>query len=114
MKLCILDNDDLDPAAVPIWGSYATMFERLLRDAGFQGDVEAFSARHGQYPDSFDAYDAVLLTGSRADAFSKDPWVVDLCSRVSALLKQKKASNWRLFWTSTDRALPGGQGRPRP
>jgi len=21
---------------VPIWGSYATMFERLLRDAGFQ------------------------------------------------------------------------------
>ena len=90
MKLCILDNDDLDPAAVTIWGSYATMFERLLRDAGFQGDVEAFSARHGQYPDSFDAYDAVLLTGSRADAFSKEPWVADLCSRVSALLEQKK------------------------
>ena len=90
MKLCILDNDDLDPAAVPIWGSYATMFERLLRDAGFQGDVEAFSARHAQYPDSFDAYDVVLLTGSRADAFSKEPWVVDLCSRVSALLEQKK------------------------
>ncbi len=90
MKLCILDNDDLDPAVVPIWGSYATMFECLLRDAGFQGDVEAFRARHGQYPDSFDAYDAVLLTGSRADAFSKEPWVVELCSRVSALLKQKK------------------------
>ena len=90
MKLCILDNDDLDPAAVPIWGSYASMFERLLRDAGFQGDVEAFSARHGQYPDSFDAYDVVLLTGSRADAFSKESWVVDLCSRVSALLEQKK------------------------
>ena len=32
----------------------------------------------------------VLLTGSRADAFSKEPWVVDLCSRVSALLEQKK------------------------
>jgi GMP synthase-like glutamine amidotransferase len=90
MKLCILDNDDLDPAAVTIWGSYAKMFERLLRDAGFQGDVEAFSARHAQYPGSFDAYDVVLLTGSRADAFSKEPWVVDLCSRVSALLKQKK------------------------
>ena len=90
MKLCILDNDDLDPAAVPIWGSYANMFERLLRDAGFQGDVETFSARHAQYPGSFDAYDVVLLTGSRADAFSKEPWVLDLCSRVSALLKQKK------------------------
>ncbi len=44
MKLCILDNDDLDPAAVPIWGSYATMFERLLRDAGFQGDGDLVEA----------------------------------------------------------------------
>ena len=90
MKLCILDNDVLDPAAAPIWGSYAAMFERLLRDAGFRGGVEAFSARHGQYPDSFDAYDAVLLTGSRADAFSQEPWVVDLRSRMRALLAQQK------------------------
>lgn len=90
MKLCILDNDVLDPAAVPVWGSYAAMFERLLRAAGFVGEVQAFSARQGQYPASFDAFDAVLLTGSRADAFSPDPWVAELRWRVSALLAQQK------------------------
>ena len=68
MKLCILDNDVLDPAAAPIWGSYAAMFERLLRGVGFEGEVDVFSARHGQYPASFAPYEAVLLTGSRADA----------------------------------------------
>ena len=86
MKLCILDNDVLDPAAVPIWGSYAAMFERLLRTVGFAGEMHAFSARHGQYPASFDPYDAVLLTGSRADAFSDEAWVLELRQRVTHLL----------------------------
>ena len=90
MKLCILDNDVLDPAAVPIWGSYAAMFERLLRTVGFAGEMHAFSARHGQYPASFDPYDAVLLTGSRADAFSDEAWVLELRQRVTHLLVQQK------------------------
>ena len=33
MKLCILDNDTLDPAVAPIYQSYGAMTERLLRDA---------------------------------------------------------------------------------
>ena len=64
------------------------MFECLLRAAGYRGSVDAFSARQGHYPASFDAYNAVLLTGSRGDSFSDDPWVVDLCERFSALLAQ--------------------------
>lgn len=88
MRICILDNDLIDADAVPVWGSYAAMFESLLRVAGYTGSIDAFSARQGQYPDTFDDYNAVLLTGSRADAFSDDPWVVDLRGRVSALLAQ--------------------------
>lgn len=90
MKLCILDNDTLDPAAVPRWGSYAAMFERLLRRVGFSGEIDAYSAQQGHYPESFEAYRAVLLTGSRADAFSNEPWVVSLRERVSALLAHNK------------------------
>jgi GMP synthase-like glutamine amidotransferase len=88
MHICILDNDLIDPDGVPVWGSYAAMFEGLLRAAGYQGSIDVFSARQGHYPDSFDAYNAVLLTGSRADSFSDEPWVVDLRERVSALLAQ--------------------------
>ena len=91
MKLCILENDDLDPAVVPTFSRYGDMFERLFRDAGsahWQFDI--FNTPRGEYPVSFDGYDAILLTGSKADSFSDEPWVVDLRRRVSALLDQKK------------------------
>lgn len=91
MKLCILENDDLDPAVVPTFSRYGAMFERLFRDAGasdWQFDI--FSTPRGEYPASFDSYDAVLLTGSKEDSFSNEPWVVDLRHRVSQLLEEKK------------------------
>ena len=88
MSICILDNDLIDTDAAPVWGSYAAMFELLLRGAGYQGAVHSFSARLGQYPSSFAHYEAVLLTGSRADSFSDEPWVVELRGRVTALLAQ--------------------------
>jgi GMP synthase-like glutamine amidotransferase len=89
MHLCILENDDLDPPLVQQHARVASMFERLFAQAGYQGRIDFFSARHGQYPDSFEAYDAVLLTGSRADAFSDEPWVVALRERVTRLLQDQ-------------------------
>jgi GMP synthase-like glutamine amidotransferase len=90
MKLCILDNDVLDPEMAPVYGSYAAMTERLLRQAGAQGDMDVFHPFHGHYPSDWDAYDAVLLTGSRADAFSDAPWVVNLRAQVTQLLAAHK------------------------
>jgi GMP synthase-like glutamine amidotransferase len=89
LSLCILENDDLDPPISQRYTRVAAMFERLFAQAGFQGRIDSFSARHGQYPDNFAAYDAVLLTGSRADAFSDEAWVVALRERVHQLLAQK-------------------------
>ena len=90
MKLCILENDTLDPAVEATYIGYGAMFERLLRAAGFQGDLAIFNTVRGEYPASFDDYDAVLLTGSRADSFSQEPWVLALRAKVDALLKTKK------------------------
>jgi len=89
MRLCILENDDLDPPLAQRYTRVAAMFERLLAQVGYQGRIDTFSARHGHYPDSFEAYDAVLLTGSRADAFSHEPWVVALRERVTRLLQDR-------------------------
>lgn len=86
MKICILENDHLDPALAGRYVGYGAMFERLLRDAGASATFDIFNTVDGQYPDSFDAYDAVLLTGGRADAFSTDPWVVTLREKVNGLL----------------------------
>lgn len=90
MKLCVLDNDVLDPAMVPIYTSYGAMFVRLLTDAGADGTFDIFNTTQGHYPASFDDYDAVLLTGSRADSFSQDAWVLELRQRVTQLLEAKK------------------------
>lgn len=90
MKLCILENDFLDPAVESVYGGYGAMFERLLRDAGASGEFEIFNTFRGEYPLSFDGYDAVLLTGSRADAFSQKPWVLRLRQNVEQLLQAKK------------------------
>ena len=90
MKLCILENDVLDPGIAPHLERLAHSFENLFRQAGADWHFDAFTTTQGQYPESFDEYDAVLLTGSRADAFSDVPWVVELRHRVSALLEQRK------------------------
>jgi GMP synthase-like glutamine amidotransferase len=90
MKFCILENDYLDPAIEATYVGYGAMFERLLRDAGASGTFDIFNTVKGQYPDTFDGYDAVFLTGSRADAFSQEPWVVVLRGKVEALLASKK------------------------
>jgi GMP synthase-like glutamine amidotransferase len=90
MKLCVLDNDVLDLAVAPVYTSYGAMFVRLFREAGAQWTFDIFNTTQGQYPASFDAFDAVLLTGSQADAFSPEPWVQRLRECVTQLLQAKK------------------------
>jgi len=75
------------------------MFVRLFRDAGADWDFDVFHTPSGQYPESFDDYGAVVLTGSKADSFSDESWVVELRRRVSVLLEQNK--NYSVFALAT-------------
>ena len=90
MKVCILENDDLDPSIVSTYQGYGAMFVRLFRDAGADWEFDIFHTPSGEYPESFDANGAVVLTGSKAHSFSDEPWVVELRRRVSLLLEQNK------------------------
>ena len=89
-RICILDNDNLDPAVVESYVSYGAMVEKLFTAADVNWQFDRFNTTRLEYPDDFDAYDAVLLTGSRADAFSDEPWVRALRDRVRELLRQRK------------------------
>ncbi len=90
LKICILDNDNLDPAVVDTYVSYGAMTETMFAAAGVPWQFERFNTTRGEYPASFDPYDAVLLTGSKADSFSDEPWVKTLRGHVTELLKQRK------------------------
>ncbi len=86
MKLCILDNDTLAPEAQPRYGSYGRMFCRLFEQLGVADQHELFRTEDGEYPERYDGFDAVLLTGSRADSFSDAPWVARLREETRRLL----------------------------
>lgn len=90
LKICILDNDNLDPAVIDTYTSYGVMTEKLFAAAGVPWTFERFDTTQGRYPASFDDYDAVLLTGSKADSFSDEPWVRTLRERTTELLKERK------------------------
>ena len=90
LRVCILDNDNLDPAVVDTYVSYGAMTEKMFAAAGVPWQFERFNTTRGEYPASFDAYDAVLLTGSKADSFSDEPWVRTLRERTTELLEQRK------------------------
>jgi GMP synthase-like glutamine amidotransferase len=90
VRVCILDNDNLDPAIADTYVSYGAMTEKMFAAAGTRWQFDRFNTTRQEYPDSFDAYDAVLLTGSRADSFSDTPWVQVLRARVTELLRQRK------------------------
>jgi GMP synthase-like glutamine amidotransferase len=90
LNLCILDNDLLEGHLASTYSSFGALFIRLFESVQAGWTVDVFQTQLGQYPDSFDAYDAVLLTGSRADSFSEDAWVVELRRQVTALLQARK------------------------
>jgi len=90
VKVCILDNDHLDPAVADAYVSYGAMTATMFASAGVPWQFDRFDTLLGRYPDSFDDYDVVLLTGSKADAFSDEPWVQELRRRVTGLLQQRK------------------------
>ena len=91
MNICILENDDLAPEIASTYTGYANMFERLFREAGASDwKFDVFYTPDMEYPASFDSYDAILLTGSKADSFSDEAWVVELRRHVTQLLEQKK------------------------
>jgi GMP synthase-like glutamine amidotransferase len=90
LKICILDNDHLDPSVAGTYVSYGAMTEKMFAAAGVAWRFERFDTLQGRYPDDFDAYDAVLLTGSKADSFSDEPWVRTLREHVGGLLRRRK------------------------
>ena len=61
-------------------GPVHQLFDRV----GARWETTVFHTQLGQYPASFDDFDAVLLTGSRADSFSDAPWVVELRKQVTS------------------------------
>ncbi|MCH1919996.1 amidotransferase [Shewanella sp. A3A] len=82
MKLAILQTDVLHPEFIEQYQSYGVMFQRMFAEANIALESEIFSVIDGVYPTDPNAFDAMLITGSKADAFSAEPWIVTLTSYI--------------------------------
>jgi GMP synthase-like glutamine amidotransferase len=58
------------------FGSYSSMFRRLLGEVDF--DFTDFDVRAGAFPPAADACAAYIVTGSASGAYDTDGWIADL------------------------------------
>ena len=78
LRICILEADDLHPQLQPHYQSFGQMFIRLLGNQGRAVCFETYNVVRGEYPDERGCFDAYLVTGSKADSFGMDAWIVRL------------------------------------
>lgn len=87
--LYILMADTVIPAFMQKEGHYGTIFENRMRSAGYNGESKYFDVFEAQqYPpaDQLTAADAVLITGSKGDAWSDLDWVLKLTDYTKSII----------------------------
>ncbi|WKE65158.1 amidotransferase [Gallaecimonas kandeliae] len=93
MKLALLETDILPPDLAGPFGGYGLMFQQLFERAGIEVESTIFSVIQGIYPERPQDFDALLVTGSKADAFSDAPWVL----RLADFLRGRQGAGQKLI-----------------
>jgi len=80
MKIGLLQCDDIPPPLQDRFVNYPEMFEQLLQTSpGFQAvELIHYPAHRGMLPESVDACDAYVTTGSRCSVTDNEPWIAPL------------------------------------
>lgn len=78
LRICILEADELHPRMQPDYQGFGQMFIRLLGNQNRAVSFEVYNVMRGEYPVEQNDFDAYLVTGSKADAFGADAWIVQL------------------------------------
>ena len=78
LRICILESDDLHPTMQDTFIGFGQMFKQLFSAQEAALDYQVFNVLRGEYPHADQQFDAYLVTGSKADSFANDPWIVTL------------------------------------
>ncbi len=78
-----MQADELPPQLAPSYQSFSQMFVRLLQQQSRAFTYQVYDVTRGQYPKQQHNYDALLVTGSKADSFGTDDWIVCLRSYLA-------------------------------
>lgn len=90
MKIGILEVEQLKPEIYKKYGSYGDMTIRLLGLIDENVSFQTYQAISGEYPKDSNKCDAFLITGSKASAYDKEPWIKQLEDYIKTLAEQQK------------------------
>lgn len=90
MKLGLLQCDDVTASLQDRHGNYPQMFLRLLRQHIPEAHIEVYRTQDGHLPESVEACDAYLTTGSKYGVYDGLPWIAALQEFVASLWEQHK------------------------
>ena len=85
MKLGILRTDTVRPELADEFGQYPDMFRSLLGAVDDSIEFATFDVERDEFPDTIEAADAYLITGSRFSAYDNEPWIHRLLAFVREL-----------------------------
>lgn len=78
LRICILETDILRPELIDQYKGYGLMFEQLFAKQPIAAEFSVYNVVQGHYPPEGAKFDAYLVTGSKADSFGTDPWILKL------------------------------------
>ena len=78
MKLGILATGITPDELIGQYGSYADMFMRLFDAAGCDFEYAVYDVRDDQFPESAQACDGWVITGSKFNVYQQLPWMTRL------------------------------------
>ncbi len=82
MKLGILNVLDSRESDIDWQGSTAEIYVRFLESVQAPFEYVTYEVAQGQLPESIDACDAYLITGSPTGAYDADPWIKPLAAFI--------------------------------
>ncbi|MGR3795665.1 type 1 glutamine amidotransferase [Vannielia sp. SX4] len=88
MLIGILQCGHIPPELQPHTGDYPEIYAKLLEGHGFQ--FAHWAVCDMEFPNSIDAADAWLVTGSRYAAYSEEPWIEPLEQIIRAVYAAPK------------------------
>lgn len=88
LRICILETDNLRPQLVDQYKGYGHMFRQLFSKQPIEAEFEVYNVVQGDYPADDQRYDAYLITGSKADSFGTDAWILTLRDYVRGLYER--------------------------
>ena len=89
IRLGILNCDILSDAVVANFGDYPRMFQRFFGGSQSEFSYQVYRVQDGEFPADIRENDVYLITGSKASAYRREPWMLNLEVFIRSVVEEE-------------------------